>query len=89
MTSFATNIGPRISCPEHATDCIGRTCAFASNGLTEYGRIVNVTPTGMRIERMTQTRNGEFIPHPIPHHRTTNNVLKFSRNITLVSTSPM
>ena len=86
MTSFVTNIGPRIAGPGHANHCIGQMCTFISNGLTEYGCIANVMPTGMRIERMAQTINGEFIPHPIPHHHTTKNVLKFSRNIRLIST---
>ena len=87
--SFITTIGSRISGPEHAVNLIGQICVYNSKGMCEYGRIVRPTRTVMCIERMTQTLNGEFIPHPISHNRTTRNSLKYSRDIRLISTIPL
>lgn len=87
--SFVTKIGTRISGPEHAANLIGQICVYNSKGMCEYGRIVRPTTTVMCIERMTQTLNGEFIPHPISQNRTTRNSLKYSRDIRLISTIPL
>lgn len=73
----------RITTSRQANQHIGDICSFMSKGVREYGRIVNVTPTSIRIERMTQTSNGDFIPHPNPNHCVTNNVITFTRKITI------
>jgi hypothetical protein len=73
----------RITSSRQANEHIGEVCSFMSKGVREYGRIVNVTPTSIRIERMTQTSNGDFIPHPNPNHFTTKNVITFTRKITI------
>ena len=73
----------RITTSRQANEHIGAICSFMSKGVREYGRIVNVTPTSIRIERMTQTADGDFIPHPNPNHFTTKNVITFTRNITI------
>ena len=73
----------RITNSREASQHIGEICSFISRGVREYGRIVNVTPTSIRIERMTQTSNGDFIPHPNPNHFTTKNVITFTRKITI------
>jgi hypothetical protein len=52
-------------------------------GLKEYGRIVNVTATSIRIERMQQTANGDFILHP--NQKNFKTVLNFSQKITIVA----
>ena len=75
----------RINNPRDAHDMIGQICTFISKGLQEYGRIVNVTATSIRIERMQQTADGEFILHPNQKNSVTNNVITFSRRITIVS----
>jgi len=73
----------RITTSRQANDHVGDICSFISKGVREYGRIVNVTPTSIRIERMTQTSNGDFIPHPNPNHCVTKNVITFTRKITI------
>ena len=73
----------RITTSREASQHIGEICSFMSKGVREYGRIVNVTPTSIRIERMMQTSNGDFIPHPNPNHCVTKNVITFTRNITI------
>lgn len=77
----------RITSSRQANEYIGGICSFISKGVREYGRIVNVTPTSIRIERMTQTSNGEFIPHPNPNHCVTKNVITFTRKITIAITA--
>jgi hypothetical protein len=77
----------RIITSRQANEYIGAICSFMSKGVREYGRIVNVTPTSIRIERMTQTSNGDFIPHPNPNHFTTKNVITFTRKITIAITA--
>jgi hypothetical protein len=77
----------RITTSRQANQHIGDICSFMSKGVREYGRIVNVTPTSIRIERMTKTSNGDFIPHPNPNHCVTNNVITFTRKITIASES--
>jgi hypothetical protein len=79
----ATTTYTRITTSRQANQHIGDICSFMSKGVREYGRIVNVTPTSIRIERMTQTSNGDFIPHPNPNHCVTNNVITFTRKITI------
>ena len=79
----------RITTSRQANQHIGDICSFMSKGVREYGRIVNVTPTSIRIERMTQTSNGDFIPHPNPNHCVTNNVITFTRKITIAIAAPV
>jgi hypothetical protein len=62
---------------------LGQICTFVSKGVREYGRIVKVTSTSIRIERMQQTASGEFILHPSQENSVTKNVITFSRKITL------
>ena len=81
--TMATTTYIRITNSRQANQHIGDICSFMSKGVREYGRIVNVTPTSIRIERMTQTSNGDFIPHPNPNHCVTNNVITFTRKITI------
>jgi len=73
----------RITTSRQASEHIGQICTFMSKGVREYGRIVNVTPTSIRIERMQQTADGDFIAHPNPNHFTTKNVITFTRKITI------
>lgn len=73
----------RITSSREANEHIGEVCSFMSKGVREYGRIVNVTPTSIRIERMQQTADGDFIAHPNPKHFTTKNVITFTRKITI------
>ena len=80
---MATTTYIRITTSRQANQHIGDICSFMSKGVREYGRIVNVTPTSIRIERMTQTSNGDFILHPNPNHCVTNNVITFTRKITI------
>ena len=76
----------RISTPRSAV--VGTICAFKCKGKPEYGRIVNVTATSVRIERMQKTASGEFILHPNQKNTTTKNVITFSRKIeAIVSTA--
>ena len=81
--TMATTAYTRITTSRQANEHIGEVCSFVSKGVREYGRIVNVTPTSIRIERMMQTSNGDFIPHPNPNHCVTKNVITFTRNITI------
>ena len=73
----------RITSSRQANDHIGDVCSFTSKGVLEYGRIVYVTPTSIRIERMTQTADGDFILHPNQKNSVTNNVITFTRKITI------
>ena len=73
----------RISTPRSAV--IGTICVFKCKGKPEYGRIVNVTATSVRIERMQKTASGEFILHPNQKNTTTKNVITFSRKIEVVA----
>ena len=73
----------RISTPRSAI--VGTICVFKCKGKLEYGRIVNVTATSIRIERMQKTANGEFILHPNQKNTTTKNVITFSRKIETVA----
>ena len=75
----------RISTPRSAI--VGTICVFKCKGKLEYGRIVNVTATSIRIERMQKTANGEFILHPNQKNKTTKNVITFSRKIEIVATT--
>jgi len=75
----------RITTSRQANDYIGAICSFMSKGVREYGRIVNVTPTSIRIERMTQTADGDFILHPNQKNSVTNNVITFTRKITIAT----
>ena len=72
----------RITTPREARLMLGQICTFISKGLREYGRIVKVTSTSIRIERMQQTASGEFILHPSQENSVTKNVITFSRKIT-------
>ena len=75
-------VSHRISTPRSAV--IGTICVFKCKGKPEYGRIVNVTATSVRIERMQKTASGEFILHPNQKNTTTKNVITFSRKIEAV-----
>lgn len=75
-------VSRRISTPRDAV--IGTICAFKCKGKPEYGRIVNVTATSVRIERMQKTASDEFILHPNQKNTTTKNVITFSRKIEAV-----
>jgi hypothetical protein len=81
--TMATISYTRITTSRQASEHMGQICTFMSKGVREYGRIVNVTPTSIRIERMQQTADGDFIAHPNPNHFTTKNVITFTRNITI------
>lgn len=72
----------RITTPRDARLMLGQICTFMSKGVREYGRIVKVTSTSIRIERMQQTASGEFILHPSQENSVTKNVITFSRKIT-------
>lgn len=72
----------RITTPRDARLMLGQICTFVSKGVREYGRIVKVTSTSIRIERMQQTASGEFILHPSQENSVTKNVITFSRKIT-------
>jgi len=74
----------RITNPRDAHDRIGQICTFMCKGVREYGRIVNVTATSIRIQRMQQTVDGDFIIHPNQKNSVTKNVITFSRKITSV-----
>jgi len=78
-----TNVSHRISTPRSAI--VGTICVFKCKGKLEYGRIVNVTATSIRIERMQKTAGGEFILHPNQKNNTTKNVITFSRKIEIVA----
>lgn len=75
----------RITTPRDARLMLGQICTFVSKGVREYGRIVKVTSTSIRIERMQQTASGEFILHPSQENSVTKNVITFSRKITPAS----
>ena len=77
----------RITSSRQANEHIGEVCSFISKGVREYGRIVYVTPTSIRIERMQQTADGDFILHPKQNNSVTNNVITFTRKITIASES--
>jgi len=82
-----TTISSHRSSPHRITTrdahlMMGQICTFISKGVREYGRIVNVTATSIRIERMQQTASGEFILHPKQKNSVTKNVITFSRKIT-------
>ena len=82
-----TTISSHRSSPHRITSrdahlMMGQICTFISKGVREYGRIVNVTATSIRIERMQQTASGEFILHPKQKNSVTKNVITFSRKIT-------
>ena len=87
-TMAAPTTYTRITTSRQANEHIGAVCSFMSKGVREYGRILNVTSTSIRIERMTQTSNGDFIPHPNPNHFTTKNVITFTRKITIAIAAP-
>ena len=80
-----TTSSHRINTPRDAHDMVGQICTFMSKSVREYGRIVNVTATSIRIERMQQTANGDFILHPNQKNAVTKNVITFSRKITIVA----
>ena len=71
----------RITTPRDARLMLGQICTFISKGVREYGRIVKVTSTSIRIERMQQTASGEFVLHPSQENSVTKNVITFSRKI--------
>jgi hypothetical protein len=89
MATTTTTTDIRITNSRQANEYIGQICSFMSKGVREYGRIVNVTPTSIRIERMTQTSNGDFILHPIQNHCVTKNVITFTRKITIAVAVPV
>jgi len=80
----------RISHAEIAKKHIGQVCRANSKGKPEFGRIRYVTPTTIVYDRLTQTEDGDFIPHPISFNPITKNTLKIStRNIKLIAISQM
>lgn len=86
-TMAAATTYTRITSSRQANEYIGEVCSFVSKGIQEYGRIVYVTPTSIRIERMQQTADGDFILHPNQKNSVTNNVITFTRKITIASES--
>jgi hypothetical protein len=85
--TMTTTVYTRITSSRQANEHIGEVCSFISKGVREYGRIVYVTPTSIRIERMQQTADGDFILHPKQKNSVTNNVITFTRKITIASES--
>ena len=85
--TMTTTAYTRITSSRQANEYIGEVCSFISKGVNEYGRIVYVTPTSIRIERMQQTADGDFILHPNQKNSVTNNVITFTRKITIASES--
>ena len=83
MAQNQTTSSRRINNPRDAHDSLGMICTFMRKGLKEYGRIVNVTATSIRIERMQQTANGDFILHP--NQKNFKTVMSFSHKITIVA----
>ena len=84
--TMTTTAYTRITSSRQANEHIGEVCSFISRGVNEYGRIVYVTPTSIRIERMQQTADGDFILHPNQKNSVTNNVITFTRKITIAAT---
>ena len=84
--TMTTTAYTRITSSRQANEHIGEVCSFISRGVNEYGRIVYVTPTSIRIERMQQTADGDFILHPNQNNSVTNNVITFTRKITIAAT---
>ena len=84
--TMTTTAYTRITSSRQANEHIGEVCSFISKGVNEYGRIVYVTPTSIRIERMQQTADGDFILHPNQKNSVTNNVITFTRKITIAAT---
>lgn len=80
-TTSTSRCVSRITTPRDARLMLGQICTFVSKGVREYGRIVKVTSTSIRIERMQQTASGEFILHPSQENSVTKNVITFSRKI--------
>ena len=92
ITQLPTTISSHRSSPHRITSrdahlMMGQICTFISKGVREYGRIVNVTATSIRIERMHQTASGEFILHPKQKNSVTKNVITFSRKITTATSA--
>ena len=85
--TMTTTAYTRITSSRQANEHIGEVCSFISRGVNEYGRIVYVTPTSIRIERMQQTADGDFILHPNQKNSVTNNVITFTRKITITIAS--
>ena len=85
--TMTTTAYTRITSSRQANEHIGEVCSFISRGVNEYGRIVYVTPTSIRIERMQQTADGDFILHPNQNNSVTNNVITFTRKITITIAS--
>ena len=84
-TTTTSRCVSRITTPRDARLMLGQICTFMSKGVREYGRIVKVTSTSIRIERVQQTASGEFILHPSQENSVTKNVITFSRKITPAS----
>ena len=90
MTKFNITEVIRISHVEIAKKHIGQVCKANSKGEPEFGRIRYVTPSSIVYERLTQTEDGDFIPHPISFNPITKNRPKIStRSINLIATSQM
>ena len=90
MTKFNITEVIRISHVEIAKKHIGQVCKANSKGEPEFGRIRYVTPSSIVYERLTQTEDGDFIPHTISFNPITKNRLKIStRSINLIATSQM
>ena len=87
--TMTTTAYTRITSSRQANEHIGDVCSFISRGVNEYGRIVYVTPTSIRIERMQQTADGDFILHPNQKNSVTNNVITFTRKITIAIAVPV
>jgi hypothetical protein len=90
MTKFNITEFIRISHTDIAKKYIGQVCRANSKGEPEFGRIRYVTPTSIVYDRLTQTEDGDFIPHPISFNPITKNTLKIStRSIKLIAISQM
>jgi hypothetical protein len=90
MKNFNLREVIRISHAEIAKKHIGQVCKANCKGEPEFGRIRYVTPTSIVYDRLTQTEDGEFIPHPISFNLTTKNRLKIAtRSINIIAISQM
>lgn len=64
---------------------IGRVCTYNTADGVEYGRITRATQTMVILDRLQQTADGAFIPHPVPVCPSSRNSVGYTRDIRLVS----
>jgi hypothetical protein len=63
---------------------IGRVCTYNTADGVEYGRITRATQTMVILDRLQQTADGAFIPHPVPVCPSSRNSVGYTRDIRLV-----